>query len=44
MIWDHEAAPEGDDAFVKGVEEWVRFAGAVSLTLLALSSREYLAD
>ncbi len=30
VIWGHEAVPEGDDAFVKGVEEWVGFAEAVS--------------
>ncbi len=30
VIWGHEAVPEGDDPFVKGVEEWVKFAEAVS--------------
>ncbi len=30
VIWGHEAMPEGDDPFVKGVEEWVKFAEAVS--------------
>lgn len=30
VIWGHEAMPEADDPFVKGVEEWVKFAEAVS--------------
>lgn len=30
VVWGHEALPEDDDAFVKGVEEWVQFAEAVS--------------
>lgn len=30
IIWDHEAIPSGDDAFVKGMEEWIRFAEVVS--------------
>jgi ribonuclease H2 subunit C len=29
MVWDHEAVPGGDDVYVKGMEEWIDFAGAV---------------
>ena len=29
-VWGHEAVPEPDDPYVKGVEEWIAFAGAVS--------------
>ncbi|KAL8844781.1 MAG: hypothetical protein Q9205_001483 [Flavoplaca limonia] len=29
VVWGHETAPEGDDAFVKGVEEWIAFAAAM---------------
>jgi ribonuclease H2 subunit C len=29
MVWGHEILPAADDAFVKGVEEWVRFAETV---------------
>ena len=32
VVWDHEAIPSGDDAFVKGMEEWIRFMEVVSLT------------
>ena len=31
VLWGHESLVEGDDSFVKGVEEWVGFAEAVSL-------------
>lgn len=31
VVWGHETVPEDDDVFVKGVEEWIRFAEAVSL-------------
>lgn len=30
MVWGHEFMPAADDPFVRGVEEWVRFAEAVS--------------
>lgn len=29
MLWGHEILPAADDTFVKGVEEWVRFAETV---------------
>lgn len=29
MVWGHEHLPAADDVFVKGVEEWVRFAETV---------------
>ncbi|MCJ1429780.1 hypothetical protein MMC29_007695, partial [Sticta canariensis] len=28
VVWGHEIVPEEDDVFVKGVEEWIRFATA----------------
>ena len=28
-VWGHEILPAADDAYVKGVEEWVRFAETV---------------
>lgn len=31
VVWGHEALPETDDVYVRGVEEWVGFAAAVSL-------------
>ena len=37
VVWDHEAVPTNDDAFIKGVEEWVRFAEVVRLLPLASS-------
>lgn len=29
MVWEHEAVPDGDDVYVKGIEEWIGFAEAV---------------
>lgn len=29
MVWGHESVAEGDDTFVRGLEEWVGFAEAV---------------
>jgi ribonuclease H2 subunit C len=29
MVWGHEEVPAADDAFVKGVEEWLKMAEAV---------------
>lgn len=29
MVWDHEAVPDGEDVYVKGIEEWIGFAEAV---------------
>lgn len=31
MVWGHEAVPAADDAFVKGVEEWIKLAEVVCL-------------
>ena len=31
-VWAHEAVPEGEDVYVKGIEEWIGFAESVSLT------------
>ena len=28
-LWGHESMAEGDDPFVKGIEEWIGFAEAV---------------
>lgn len=30
VLWGHESLLEGEDPFVKGVEEWIGFAEAVS--------------
>ncbi|KAJ5160733.1 Ribonuclease H2 subunit C [Penicillium canariense] len=32
MVWGHEILPAADDTFVKGVEEWVRFAETMHMT------------
>ncbi|KAJ6086097.1 hypothetical protein N7486_010378 [Penicillium sp. IBT 16267x] len=32
IVWQHEFLPAADDTFVKGVEEWVRFAETMHLT------------
>jgi ribonuclease H2 subunit C len=32
MVWGHEEVPAADDAFVKGVEEWLKMAEAVCET------------
>ncbi|PYI28380.1 ribonuclease H2 subunit C [Aspergillus indologenus CBS 114.80] len=29
MVWGHELVPAADDAFVKGVEEWIKLAEAM---------------
>lgn len=29
MVWGHEHLPAADDVYIKGVEEWVRFAETV---------------
>ncbi len=36
VLWGHESLVEGDDPFVKGVEEWIGFAEAVSAADLEL--------
>ena len=33
IIWNHESMVHGNDAFVKGLVEWIGFAEAVSLVL-----------
>lgn len=30
VVWGHESVPEADDVYVRGVEEWIGFAEAVS--------------
>lgn len=32
MVWGHEAVPEDDDVYVKGVQEWISLAEAVFLS------------
>ena len=39
VLWGHESLVEGDDSFVKGVEEWVGFAEAVSSCMEDLGIR-----
>lgn len=29
VVWGHDQLPASDDAFVKGVEEWISFAEAI---------------
>lgn len=29
MVWGHEVVPDGADPYVRGMEEWVAFAGLV---------------
>lgn len=29
IVWGHEFLPAADDSYVKGVEEWVKFAETV---------------
>ncbi|WEW57780.1 hypothetical protein PRK78_003247 [Emydomyces testavorans] len=29
MVWEHETVPSADDSFVKGINEWIRFAEAM---------------
>lgn len=37
-IWDHEAVPDQlEDSHVKGVAEWIKFAGAVCFKMLNMS-------
>ncbi|KAI5362834.1 Putative ribonuclease H2, subunit C [Septoria linicola] len=35
MVWAHEAVPESEDVYVKGIEEWIGFAESVSACSLA---------
>ena len=35
FVWNHESMVDGDDAFVKGLNEWIGFAEAVSHVLQA---------
>lgn len=30
VVWGHEAVPEDEDVYVKGMEEWIGFAEGVS--------------
>ncbi|KAJ5653628.1 hypothetical protein N7490_000631 [Penicillium lividum] len=32
IVWQHEMLPAADDTFVKGVEEWIRFAETMHVT------------
>jgi ribonuclease H2 subunit C len=38
IVWDHETLAAADDTFVKGVEEWIKFAEVVWLSLVVYSS------
>lgn len=33
IVWGHEILPAADDPYVKGVEEWVRFAETVCISI-----------
>ena len=41
MVWDHEAVPGGDDVYVKGMQEWIDFAEAVSPLVACASVSGY---
>lgn len=30
VVWGHDVTPAADDVYVKGIEEWIAFAQAVS--------------
>lgn len=30
VVWGHEVVPQGEDPYVKGIEEWIAFAESVS--------------
>lgn len=36
LVWGHEALPDGEDAYRKGIEEWMGFAQAVSSVTVVL--------
>ena len=40
VVWNHESMADGDDAFVKGMSEWIGFAKAVSHMFLAWGHKE----
>lgn len=42
VVWGHETVPEDDHVFVKGVEEWIKFAEAVSLFFFLFPFRFFL--
>lgn len=42
MVWGHEAKPASDDAYSKGLEEWVSFAEAVSLIVVYVKTDQGL--
>ena len=39
LIWNHESMVDGDDPFVKGLNEWIGFAEAVSHMLSVYGER-----
>lgn len=39
IVWSHESMVDGDDAFVKGLSEWIGFAEAVGHLSLACRQR-----
>lgn len=38
IVWGHEALPPADDPFVKGVEEWLKFAEVVCRQVVVSAS------
>ncbi|KAJ9192169.1 hypothetical protein DTO164E3_8505 [Paecilomyces variotii] len=40
VVWGHEIMPAADDPFVKGVEEWIKFAEAMHLSPQASTEGE----
>lgn len=44
VVWGHEIMPAADDPFVKGVEEWLKFAETVMLPTKIFYVRPLEAD
>lgn len=44
MVWDHEAQPDNEDVYVKGIEEWIGFAEAVGSVRLFQNSATLVAN
>jgi ribonuclease H2 subunit C len=41
VVWAHETIPAADDPYVKGVEEWIKFAEAVCFLFSGLKLIDY---
>ena len=41
VVWGHESVAEADDPFVKGMDEWINFAEAVSVHETSIADESY---